>query len=151
MPPTDEMSLEDTKPEKEAARKLADKRHLEELDDEVQKRVNEAVKEVAGKNSELRNKVIELEEKVRKLKEENEGLINQAEAQPSLSQDELLDLLYKSSLNERQTKILQKYKEAMNDFEKQLGTDKFKEALNSFMVEKIEQKVLAMKENKPKK
>jgi hypothetical protein len=168
---SDEMSLEDestkaplSQEEKEKQEKLQKKLEAatnklteaqrDKIEKDKQDAVNAAVKEVAAKNGELRNKVIELERKLHLAEETLRTLQEKAEKakeKPSLSQDELIDLLYKTSLNDRQKKLLAKYQEGLKQFEDTLGTDKFNEALFNYMVQKIEQKLVAMKENKPKK
>jgi chromosome segregation ATPase len=176
---SDEMSLEDestktplSQEEKEKQEKLQKKLEAatnklteaqrDKIEKDKQDAVNAAVKEVAAKNGELRNKVIELERQIVGLNEKLGAAqlsLSQMDSKyeklknnkSSLSQDEILDLLYETSLNDRQKKLLAKYQEGLKQFEDTLGTDKFNEALFNYMVQKIEQKLVAMKENKPKK
>ncbi len=61
----------------------------------------------------------------------------------SKSVEELLDLLFKASIDERQRKILNKYKKEMADFERILGTPNFLKALTGYMLEQIEGKIVA--------
>lgn len=161
----DESSKLDKKPNDSVLKKELEstskkKYTQEQLDDKIQSAKNEVAKELASRNSELNNKIIELKSKLDKAYEDL-GVTQQSLSQmdeeynklknnkQSLSQDELLNLLYETSLNDRQKIILTKYQKEMKSFQDQLGTKSFNEALGMFMVDKIEQKLMAMKENKP--
>jgi hypothetical protein len=115
----------------------------------VQARINNAVAEVAKRNSELSSKVSELEGSLEKQKQLNINLdaaLKEARnKEQSLSQEELLDLLHKTSLDERQQKILDKYKDAIKQFDKDFQGEKFKKDFEKWLTDRVEQKLMAMK------
>lgn len=58
----------------------------------------------------------------------------------------LYDELFNISKHEREKLILSRYAEEMAEFERKLGTSEFRKALDEFMLEKIEGKLLAARE-----